>query len=301
MNKFKTIAVIVTYFPDSHVIATTIASIRAQVAQVYVVDNTPGGSEVLKNGAIPGGENTIELITLTENVGIARAQNIGIQRALEDHADFVVISDQDTTYPGNYVEAMLELYAHRGDKNSIAALAPAFTVSNKGGMRGGFVQFEGDTLRVINPQQGCHEIAQAIASGMLIPSKVFSDVGYMDEELFIDSVDSEWCWRARAKGYTILGCADVVIAHCLGDTTVRWWRYAHDVRSPVRDYYIVRNGIHLALRSPYLSREIRRTLLKTYLRYAIFCIFFGTPHTKHFWYATKGLYHGLIGQLGPYA
>jgi rhamnosyltransferase len=299
MNQFNITAVIVTYFPDSQVVAKTIGSICGQVYKVYVIDNTPGGSEVFKNGNLLDKSN-IELITLGENVGIARAQNIGIQKAIEDGADFIWLSDQDTFYPDTYVDRMIEVYSHRSDKDSIATIVPDFVVPKGGGEHGGFIEFEENVMKVIRPESGCHEIAQAIASGMIIPSSVFATVGFMREDLFIDAVDSEWSWRARAKGYKILGCADIVIQHQLGERMVRWWRYSHDVRAPIRDYYIIRNGIYLALRSEYLSSGMKHYFLKLYLKYIVYCIFFGTPHWKHFWYSFKGLYHGLTGQLGPY-
>lgn len=299
MNQFKITAIIVTYFPDSQVVAKTIGSICEQVYKVQVIDNTPGGSEVFKNGTVLDKSN-IELSSLGENVGIARAQNIGIQKAIEDEADFIWLSDQDTSYPDAYADRMIEVYSHRIDKDSIATIVPAFVVPGEKRTVGGFMKFEGSSIKVIRPERGCHEISQAIASGMIIPAKVFGDIGLMREDLFIDAVDSEWSWRARAKGYKILGCADIIIEHQLGDKVKSWWKYSHDVRPPIRDYYIIRNGIYLALRSKDLSPEIKHFQLKLYLKYIVFCIFFGTPHWKHFWYSFKGLYHGVTGQLGQY-
>ena len=35
----------------------------------------------------------------------------------------------------------------------------------------------------------------------IINNNIILDVGLMDESLFIDWVDFEWCWRAKSKGY----------------------------------------------------------------------------------------------------
>jgi len=52
----------------------------------------------------------------------------------------------------------------------------------------------------------------------------------MNEDLFIDWVDFEWCWRARKKGYKIIGNANVVITHQLGDAAVTIGRKDEEAR-----------------------------------------------------------------------
>jgi rhamnosyltransferase len=96
MNQFKTTAIIVTYFPNNQTITKTIKSIVKQVSKLLIIDNTPNGGNVFKNHKLLDRKNNVELITLNENVGIAKAQNIGIRRALENKADFILLSDQDT-------------------------------------------------------------------------------------------------------------------------------------------------------------------------------------------------------------
>jgi len=301
MNKFKTAAIIVTYFPNNQIITKTLKSIMKQVSEVLIIDNTPNGSNVFKNGELLNGKNNVKLITLNENMGIAKAQNIGIKKALENNADFILLSDQDTFYPDNYIDNMLEAYSKIVNKEKIAAIVPDFAELNRGGERQGFVLFDGIFLKRIYPRSGCHEITQAIASGEIIPSEVFNYIGFMDEELFIDWVDLEWCWRARAKGYKIIGCADVVIEHRMGDGVKKVGLKSYSIRSPIRDYYIIRNATHLALRSEYITFGMRlNTLIRRSVGYIILFTILGKPHWKHFIYSLKGFYHGITRKLGVY-
>jgi len=300
MNQVKVIAIVVAYFPDSKIIAETLQSIYKQVSQVLIIDNTPNGSSVLQNLKLLREDNNIKLITLNQNTGIAHAQNVGIKKALENKADFVVLSDQDTFYPDNYIAKMLEAYSKIANKEKVAAIVPDFAELNRGGERQGFVLFDSIFSKRIYPQSGCHEITQAIASGEIIPSEMFNYIGFMDEELFIDRVDFEWCWRARAKGYKIVGCADVVIEHFLGNVVKKVGLKSYSIRSPIRDYYIIRNAIHLALRSEYITFGMRLNILMKSIRYIIGFTILGKPHWKHFIYCLKGFYHGIKGQLGPY-
>ena len=55
-----------------------------------------------------------------------------------------------------------------------------------------------------------------IASGSLIPLAAWDAVGGMEEALFIDQVDIEWCQRAIARGYGIFGAEQAVLEHKIG-------------------------------------------------------------------------------------
>lgn len=300
MNRLTITAIVIAFFPNGQTIIKTIKSICKQVDKLLIIDNTPNGSNVFKNHELLNRKNNVELITLNENVGIAKAQNIGIKRALENKADFILLSDQDTFYHDNYIAKMLEAYFKIANKEKVAAIAPDFAELNRGGERQGFVLFDSIFSKRIYPQCGCHEITQAIASGVIIPSEMFNYIGFMDEELFIDWVDLEWCWRARAKGYVIIGCADVVIEHYLGDAVKKIGLKSYPIRSPIRDYYIIRNAIHLALRSEYITFGMRLNLLMKSVKYAIGFTILGKPHWKHFIYSLKGFYHGITKKLGGY-
>lgn len=300
MNRSTVIVIIVTYFPDEQTITKTIKSIMKQVSKLLIIDNTPNGSNVFENHKLLDRKNNVELITLNENVGIAKAQNIAIKRALENKADFILLGDQDTCYPDNYIAKMLEVYSKIENKEKVAAIIPDFAELHRGGERLGFVVFDSIFSKRIYPQSGCHEITQAIASGKIIPSEMFNYIGFMDEDLFIDWVDLEWCWRARAKGYVIIGCADVVIEHSLGDVAKKVGLRSYPIRSPIRDYYIIRNAIHLALRSKYITFGMRLNLLMKPVKYTIGFTILGKPHWKHLIYSLKGFYHGITKKLGGY-
>jgi len=296
-NDAKIFAVIVCYFPEREILGKTLESLSSQVKKVILCDNTPGGSELARK--FKQKISNLEVIYLLKNTGIAVAQNVGIKKAIEEGADFVLLSDEDTVYPENYVEEMLKAYFSLPEKEKIAVIVPNYADINRMGERRGFIIFKNLLWKRILPEKGLHEITQAIASGMIIPTKVFKDVGLMYEDLFLDWIDLEWCWRARAKGYKIIGNADVVIYHRLGDVGKKLGKRFYPVHSEIRHYYIIRNCVHLALRSPYINFLMRLNLLYKSIRNTIGYSILGTPHLKHFFYCLKGIFHGVIGRLGP--
>ena len=241
-----------------------------------------------------------ELISLKENLGIAKAQNIGIKKALNENAEFILLSDQDTIYPVKYVERMIDAFFKLPNHEIIASISPNFEEQNRDGELQGFVVFRGLFSNRIFPASGCHEVTQVIASGQIIVAGTLDKIGLMDEALFIDWVDLEWCWRAKAKGYKIMGCADVVIKHTLGDAVVNIASKSYSIRSPMRHYYIARNAVYLALYNKHISAAMRINLLIKCVRYLVGFTALGKPHWRHFIFTTKGLYHGIIKRLGAY-
>ena len=251
MVEYKVFCVIVTYRPDAEHLQRVLASIARQTPHVVLVDNTPG-----KREALAGAESVLRL-TLGDNIGIAAAQNIGIRAALEQGADAVWLSDQDTVYPPQFLTDMLTALRACNDRGiRLGALAPSYFDTNKGSVQA-FVRHAPFT-QFFPPQPGLHPVSHAIASWTLIPSRAFQEVGLMQEDLFIDWVDLEWCWRAKnLHGYRTLCTGDVVIEHTMGDSSVNFLGKKVSIRSHIRHYYMVRNANHIELHSKSATRPIR--------------------------------------------
>jgi rhamnosyltransferase len=89
-----------------------------------------------------------------------------------------------------------------------------------------------------------------MSSGSVVSKKAFLDIGLMETALFIDGVDSEWCWRGNAKGYRCFVNEQALLQHKLGegDTKFLWFRFA--TPPPIRCFYQYRNFLIL-IRRPY--------------------------------------------------
>ena len=195
----KIFAVLVSYKPDLKLLTDVVASLIHQVDSVIVVDN--GNTEF--SSAF---DNCI-VIHLNANFGIAYAQNRGIEKALKAGADWILLSDQDTVYPPDYVSSMLES-ARKNTLQNIGGLVPVV-----------FDEISGRRVPVmlekmkgaVPPVSGCLKVAHAVASGTLIPADALQKCGLMREDFFIDFVDHEWCWRAASCGLNIYCLADVAM------------------------------------------------------------------------------------------
>ncbi|HFR6094685.1 TPA: rhamnosyltransferase, partial [Shigella flexneri] len=84
-----------------------------------------------------------------------------------------------------------------------------------------------------------------ISSGTMVSKEVFEIVGMMDEELFIDYVDTEWCLRCLNYGILVHIIPDIEMVHAIGDKSVKICGINIPIHSPVRRYYRVRNAFLL--------------------------------------------------------
>ncbi len=292
---YTTDAVVVTYYPRITLIVDLLESIIGQVRFIYLVDNTPGRSN---NLFVLEGFHNVEILYLNENMGIAHAQNVGIEKALENNPDFILLSDQDTLYPQGYVMNMLVGF-QKGNLNE-AMIAPLFQNTVSASKRPCFQVKSCFGFTDIYPTSGVYQIYHAIASGSIMRASVFDEVGLMDERLFIDRVDMEWCWRAISKGFILLGNADVLISHRMGDSTINLGFKEVSLRSPIRTYYIIRNDIHLALRCSNITFIHRVVKFIKAIRFLVLIPVLSKPRLLHLKHGLYGLIHGLLGKLGKF-
>lgn len=285
------LAVFVTFKPDLSLLERAVSSVVNQLDEIIIVDNSPTSD---LHHFFSSSKVTVKF--LGENVGIARAQNIGITWAQERGAKYILLSDQDTIYPELYVKNMLPVFETHPEA---CVVVPRFIDANKAA-GDGFIALKPFLFSQFYPTSGKYSILQAISSGKILNVSCLAEIGLMDEKLFIDWVDLEWCWRARARGFSVIGNADVTIAHRLGDSSKNIGFREVNLRSPMRHYYITRNAFYLALHSNDLDILHRINLFFRSFRYVIGFSILAKPRFKNLKAVLIGLVHGLSKKLGPY-
>lgn len=281
--------ILVTYNPNIELLDNCIKSICKDVRNIYIVDNGSKKFEFDKK------IDNIKFIKLQENMGIAYAQNIGIKEAIKSNAGYILLSDQDTVFPKDYINNMIKTFS---SDDNICAITPLFKDAHGKKSNDGFFKKSFFFAKQFFPEKGYYEIFHTIASGKLIKAQYLNNIGLMDEDLFIDWVDYEWCWRARKSGYKIIGNADVVIEHQLGDSSKDIGFREVNLRSYIRHYYITRNAFYLALYSKDLDVLHRITLFFKSFRYIVGYPILAKPHFINLKYVLLGFWHGVTKKLG---
>lgn len=244
--KQSTSVVIVLYYPNIKRIKNLIERIRLENIHIVFIDNTP---ELINESLKSISEKNPNIVYIPQKVnkGIAEAQNIGIDIVIKlKGKHYVLFLDQDTNIETGFVNKMIDEYIRISNLGiSISALGP--TPLNEKTLK----QYKQESVSPENKGSHFYKPSVLISSGMLISLETLNDVGLMDSQLFIDFVDFDWCWRAKAKGYDCCMTQRVSIKHNVGEEEKFLFGFPVIISSPRRYFYQYRNLVLLCVR-PYV-------------------------------------------------
>jgi len=291
------VAIIVTYHPEESEIIQLLRAIESQVSHVVIVDNgSPESVGQVIRQHIPG--NGL-FISKGYNSGTAGAINTGILEAEKLTASHIVLFDQDACPEPDMVQKLISAMNKKKVECKVAAVGPKYS-DVKGEHASPFVKLRGLKLcRVDCNEDEVVAVDHLISSGCLISMEALGEVGGMEESLFIDYVDTEWCLRAIYQGYSLFGVCSAHMQHDLGDDFVSLFGRTITVRSSLRYYYLIRNGLWL-LRQPWVPSAWRvMDACRLVLIYIVYSVFVGTK-LMNWKMMTTGIWDGMTGKMGRY-
>lgn len=276
-------AIVVTWQPDLTVLQRLMSKLLCQGVDLAVVDNGSSNQSdiaaLINRLAKPSarqadseqGQATITWLPWAENHGLAAGMNHGLSWAAEHEYQLAWLFDQDSDLKDDFCQQMLSAW-HKGNELSdkLAALGPRLVDPDTGRK----TPFRCFRLRDRSDSKlpGSDDLYMTdflISSGTLLSLAALDKIGDMKASYFIDNVDLEWCFRARSRGWQILGCDRAQLLHSIGETSTnplvkRGVMVSH---GPLRYYYSTRNRFHLRRQAyaplDWVWRDRLRFLIKT--------------------------------------
>jgi rhamnosyltransferase len=289
-------AVVVLFHPTAEQVARVV-ELRRRCDDLVVVDNTPPPDDRL---AILFEDHGITLIHEGNRNGIAGAHNRGLAPLFERGVDAVALVDQDSVMPADYFPVMREicttlasqpfLVGPRIFEEAIQDYVPV-------------LETNGITVRQLDMREdgGMQRCATLISSGCVISRAAFAKIGSFDEKLFIDCVDTEYCFRARVCGVPVYVTPALTLSHRIG--ALRRHRLGPyktiTLNHPwYRRYYNARNSVQLLLRHGRRYPVIFLLNLFT-LREVFYIALLEDAKLAKLAGIVLGVVDGLSGRLGP--
>ena len=219
------------------------------------------------------------------NIGFAAGNNLGMKRALKDKVDIIVLINNDTVVPVDFVTNIL---------NS--------PISDESvGVVGGLIYFakgfefkenyqKEDLGKVVWYAGGVHDWDNVYASHLgvdevdkgqydkirstdfitgclfIVRAEILEKVGLFDERYCLYFEDSDLCVRIKKAGYKLLVDPQIKIGHKVAQSS--------GIGSPLNDYFLTRNRLLFGM--TYASFRTKFALL----REAFKKLFIGTPAQK---------------------
>lgn len=289
MSENNVCAIVVTFHPDEDVL-DNLSKLLGQVQSLVVVDNgSPQASIHLLRAA--SSQAGFEFIENGENLGIAAALNIGIRWASDHGFEWVILFDQDSATTPGFMDAMLRGFANSPSRDRLAILVPRYVDKRSG---------------IDLPQDAAESggLQTAMTSGSLMRVSLFQEHGPFVEELFIDSVDSEYSLRLRSYGYLIEECNGAVLLHSPGLPRVvslcGIYLFKTANYSPVRRYYQDRNRVWLVRKYWRVFPKFCLRLFRDCCRENVKIILGESRKWSKCYCAGLGIADGLRGRMGKF-
>jgi GT2 family glycosyltransferase len=174
---------------------------------------------VVDNGSADGSPEAVEerfpeveLIRAQVNLGFAAGNNVGIRRALDRGADWVVLINNDATAAPDLVDALVAAAARHPDAGVLAGKVyvdePPDVLWFAGGNFEPRLGYSGRVRGAGKRDDGAYdeEIEVDWGTGALLAvSREATDrAGLLDEELFAYLEDVDWCLRIRDVGLRVV-------------------------------------------------------------------------------------------------
>lgn len=289
----KIIAVATSYNPDIKLLEKVILSLKEQVSEIIIVDDysQPEVRESIKKLA----EKFPDFVTLifnSENSGIGISLNKGARMAIGKGVNWILTLDDDTIFEQNTVKIMMDVYNAQKDKEKIGLITP-----NIRDIRS--LIWPIDSPITINEHGG-------ITAGQMVKTKILPIVGFWNEELFIDDVDGEFCFRVDDANFKTLNVPIAVINARWGHPKLgKLFNRIIIIPNypPYRYYYMSRNHFYLYVRNfkKYVNWKRKNSFIYGIIipRYLIKAILYEDQKMEKIWMVMRGAFDGLRGKMGP--
>ena len=253
--KASALAGIVTYNPDAERLRQNIeAVLHNGIKRITVVDN--GSKNADEISALADQYPDVFLIRNAENVGIAYALNQIFHEAYDSGCyPWVLTLDQDTVIDDN----LIEVYGKYCSEQKVASITALHRDRNY-------------QVKQKHADQDAERVIFCMTSANLVRTEVWKEVGGFDNRLFIDEVDTDFCYRLQEHGYIILRINQPLFLHEIGNATaVNFLGKKRIVtnHSAFRKYYMVRNRLYM-LRKGRQRGDSYSNLFRFMLKTALF-------------------------------
>lgn len=276
--------VIVLYNPDLTLLEKVLDSVCRQVNVVFLADNS---TTTLVNKPWMNRTNTV-YEKMDGNVGIAAAQNVGIDYLQKKACSHIIFMDQDSIMETGMVNLLMNgLTQLLNQQIPVGAIGPR--VVNRMTKQ----SYVGSIKKGKPIDNALTEVTELISSGSLVPIEHFSSVGLFDEYLFIDAVDHEWCWRANLlQKLRFFIAEDTHLSHCLGEGD-HWFLVTVHKPTAFRCYYQYRNYF-LLLRKKYVPLYWKLSNgIKYFVKFFYFPLAFSSKRS-YLSHMVRGIHDGLF-------
>ena len=241
--------------------------------KIILVDNESDNKKV-KNFKY---RNEIKIIQNKKNEGFSKANNIGIDYALKNNFDYTILINNDTIVEKNLIEVLLKT-AQAKNFSVVQPLILKYNGKEIWNAGGRINYFFGNFItrkKVGNSLNSSHELTEWLTGCCcLFKTKIFKEIGKLDESFFAYYEDVDFSLRLKKHGYKIGFTSKTHIYHYESFSSISNNSKGGKL-SPYIHYLNIRNHILILKKHSYLFNPFGTRLYQIFkiISYSIYFIF----------------------------
>lgn len=242
----------------------------------------------------------VHLIESTTNEGFTGGNNRGIEYALDEGYDYVMLLNNDTIVPPDLINHLLNTYTKH---ERVGMIQPGITfmdqpdkIWNAGGLWNRWIG-DSKTMGYCEPVASwANEVSLVdwlTGCCLLMSTDFIRKVGALEERYFAYYEDVEWSLRAKKLGYQLLLDTNIWIQHKAGASGKTKSKEREGFLHPILHYYNVRNHLWLIRQHPQAVHYVTASIFQ-FLKVIAYCIyFFLRGRFRKLKMTLKGVFDGL--------
>jgi len=236
----------------------------------------------------------IFFIEKQDNLGIGNSLNLGCEYLKSLGYSWVLTLDQDSVLDKNWINILFDTY-----KKFLFNRDDVFIFHS--------IPKDPDTQEIFNfflDSTSWENVVLShfsFTSGSVMSLLIWEKLGKFDEELFLDYVDFDLCFRARLSGYKIYGVTNSIMLHKVGERRIDSFlgrKFVLINHSPIRLYYAVRNSYILRKKYGKVYRDFKEGDRKFMIKRIIKTLLFESNKLLHTYYVLIGIVHAVFQKTG---
>lgn len=276
--------IVVAYCPEDDILLHC----QIKESQYLIVDNSPKSDKALEKNCER--MKNCHYLAMNDNIGIAKAFNIGCEYAISKGYAWALTMDQDSQMSRDVLEKMLAFINRFEHVNQTAIFSPRHVLQNY------------KKVKLQDETQEYQEGFGPMSSGNMVNLKIWQEISGFDNALFIDMVDVDYYCKAMVHGYKVITVNQVEMPHKLGNLeTKKFFTKKIPVmhHSAVRKYYQTRNVLILLKRYKIFSKNAK-IMIGFLLLMVVTTLLWEKQKFQKIKSMWLGLYDFLTGKIGRY-
>ena len=159
-------------------------------------------------------------------MGYAGGNNIGIRKALEAKADYVLLLNNDTSVEPEFLAELLRAAKACPEAGIFGAKVVYYDRPEVLWALGGNVQQPFGRIKMFGRDRAAdclpneiQEFDHVPGAVMFVRAEVFREIGLLDSEFFLNWEDAEFCLRAQKVGWKVVGVPAARVLHKVSRAT----------------------------------------------------------------------------------